>query len=108
MIAVPMDQALQSGHERRFRLTRALIPHNNYTVSTMRGFGPGQPCDPKEAQDTPFAYWPARTHPGAKTVKATCFEGSYTLFKLKKIVNGAVVVVDRHTVKELQASRTLR
>jgi hypothetical protein len=108
MIAVPMDQALQSGHERRFRLTRALIPHNNYTVSTMRGFGPGQPCDPKEAQDTPFAYWPARTHSGAKTVKATCFEGSYVLQKLQKLGNFAVVVVDRRTMVELQASRTLK
>ena len=74
----------------------------------MGAFGPGQCCGLKEAQDTPFAYWPARTHPGAKTVKATCFEGSYVLQKLRKLGNFAVVVVDRRTMVELQASRTLK
>ena len=63
----------------------------------MGGFGAGQCCGPKDARDTPFAYWPALIHSGAKTSKATCFEGSYVLQNLQKLGNCAVVVVDRHT-----------
>ena len=74
----------------------------------MGGFDAGQSSGPKEAWDTPFAYLPAWTRSGAKTAKATCFEGSYILQKLQKLGKYAVVEVDRHMVVELQAPRTLK